>query len=1082
MVNDLVQLALPCRVLTLKMQVGPEDGETTLETLVVKAIGTGLSKVQDLADLFVLPYRVVLDVVTSLWARGLVTIDLQSGDLQLSDGGRDSIAVSVRSAAAEENGVQESRSYLFEPITGSFFAEREGSTKAPPGALRAPVDHGLKASDLPPRDLLAAVRAATRYGGGAGFRRRILSVSFGHPLLQPPQEIRWYTVAVQVQADDDSGRLTVSVADPGKRFWSARAETRFQEYFAKLGDEQPDSGLVQALRGRASRGLLEPEGVPQLLTRLAAHVEKLPRIEAAHADQNQKKLEDIGRLLQQRLTGLLQARADLTPIENAQGHEWALKELLEKARRQVVIVSPTIRYSALSGLRSELRAALKRGVRLVFSWGRTIGDSLAPEVTTALSELAAQHKGQVLLSAASVRTAACVVIQDNARAYVSAHGPLDVVSGSGGQLTGLLLEPSKHGPRLPGCVTDLLLWVRRNGFSGQARLEVLTHPDEFPAADDDVEPVGAEMTETPLPPGPADATPEMLRIWAASWREHQAALTEAVRHATDEAPSVEMVEDGAHQDYLWQALHGATGLLVLADDRISVRAATERVAGALRECAEKGVAVHLVQPSPSRDADAVKAFTKVVEGTPGITVHRRRSGVRLVARDDTLQLGSFAPLGRTSARGEGTGIASQIGVRVHGSRTVTELLSRLGIEPDSQLTSPQESALPVTPTTSGATAAYGALVTARQARAEGRYGEALAAILRDLDDPWRVLELWEERDVSATDLRRGAATLLRLGDRVPSAHRRRWCRWLVADAWSRHAFFDAALLGRLLPDNGEPLTAAVCTAALPLEYGPLGDALEYAALEVEDERDKAVAAVGGLAETLLWGGPSGGQVVGLHGESLPPGWRVLADAARELADTAPDLSRPSGRGLPLEVFTAQLTTTLTAAEAEGRWDVLARRIDEIRRRRGRFNFGAGQAWHDGMFAPDGVLTRIEAATMDPALRSELGRYLPSDVRRHVDRLVADAGEEPIQWRKQMAHLNRVEELVLEARSLSTVEVNRADAGQPVPASFRRLAVRTAEAWDGLFSEADVLQPPYRHPPLALLGRLEPVAKWARVHA
>ncbi|OXY97537.1 hypothetical protein [Streptomyces diastatochromogenes] len=1071
--NELVQLALPCRMLTLKMQVGPEDGETTLETLVTKAIGTGLTKVQDLADLFVLPYRVVLDVVTSLWARGLVTIDLQSGDLALSDGGRDSIGTG--SGTADENGVQESRSYLFEPITGSFYAEREGTAKAPPQALRAPVDHGLKASDLPQRDLLAAVRAATRYGGGAGFRRRILNVSFGNPLLQPPQEIRWYTVGVQVRADDDSGRLTVSVADPGKRFWSARAEARFQEYFARLGDEQPDSGLVQALRGRASRVLLEPEGVPQLLTRLAAQVEKLPKVEAVHAGQHQQKLEDVGRQIQQRLRGLLQARAHVEPIENAQGHEWALKHLLAKASKQVVIVSPSIRYSTLKDLLPDLQDALKRRVRLVFSWGRTIGDSIAPEVRTALSELAARYPGRVLLSDASVRTAACVVIQDNVRAYVSAHGPLDLVSGSGGQLTGLLIEPSKYGPELPACVAELLLWVRRTGFAGQERLQVLTHQDEFPAADD-VEPVGAEIAETPLPEGPTDATPEMMRIWAASWHEHRAALADAVRQATDEAPSVELVEDGAHQDYLWQALHGATDRLVLADDRISARAATERVAGALRECADRGVAVHLVQPSPGRDADAVKPFTKVVEGTRGITVHRRRSGVRLVARDDTLQLGSFAPLGRSTARVEGTGSASQLGVRVHGSRFVTDLLSRLGVEQDPYpAPRDQESAPPAPPVTDGATAAYGALVTARQADAEGGYGEALTEILRDLDDPWRVLEVWQERKVSATDLRRAAATLLRLGDRVPSAHRRRWCRWLVADAWSRHAYFEAALVGRLLPDSGERLAAAVCTAALPLEFGPVGMTLEHTALEIEDEGDRAVAAVGGLAETLLWGGPSGGQVVDLHGETLSPRWRELAAAARELG-------LPEGRGLPLDAFTAELATTLTAAEAEERWAVLARRIDEIRRRRGRFNFGAGQAWHDGMFAADGVLTRIEAATTDLALRPGLGSELPSDVRRHVDRLVADAGEEPIQWRKQMSHLNRIEELVLEARRLSAGAVRRADAGEPVLASFRSFAALTAQAWDGLFSEADVLQPPYRHPPLALLERLKPVANWARVHA
>ncbi|MCZ0987832.1 hypothetical protein O1M54_23040 [Streptomyces diastatochromogenes] len=591
--NELVQLALPCRMLTLKMQVGPEDGETTLETLVTKAIGTGLTKVQDLADLFVLPYRVVLDVVTSLWARGLVTIDLQSGDLALSDGGRDSIGTG--SGTADENGVQESRSYLFEPITGSFYAEREGTAKAPPQALRAPVDHGLKASDLPQRDLLAAVRAATRCGGGAGFRRRILNVSFGNPLLQPPQEIRWYTVGVQVRADDDSGRLTVSVADPGKRFWSARAEARFQEYFARLGDEQPDSGLVQALRGRASRVLLEPEGVPQLLTRLAAQVEKLPKVEAVHAGQHQQKLEDVGRQIQQRLRGLLQARAHVEPIENAQGHEWALKHLLAKASKQVVIVSPSIRYSTLKDLLPDLQDALKRRVRLVFSWGRTIGDSIAPEVRTALSELAARYPGRVLLSDASVRTAACVVIQDNVRAYVSAHGPLDLVSGSGGQLTGLLIEPSKYGPELPACVAELLLWVRRTGFAGQERLQVLTHQDEFPAADD-VEPVGAEIAETPLPEGPptpprddADLGGELARAPGRARRRRAAGHGRGAERGTGggRRPPGLPVAGAARR-------HRQARPRRRPDQRPR-RHRTGRRRPA--ECADRGVAVHLVQPS-----------------------------------------------------------------------------------------------------------------------------------------------------------------------------------------------------------------------------------------------------------------------------------------------------------------------------------------------------------------------------------------------------------------------------------------------------------------------------------------------------
>ena len=157
-------------------------------------------------------------------------------------------------------------------------------------------------------------------------------------------------------------------------------------------------------------------------------------------------------------------------------------------------------------------------------------------------------------------------------------------------------------------------------------------------------------------------------------------------------------------------------------------------------------------------------------------------------------------------------------------------------------------------------------------------------------------------------------------------------------------------------------------------------------------------------------------MVDLHGQVLSPRWRELADAVREL-------SLPVGQGLPLDAFTAELATTLTASQTEQRWAALARRTDEIRRRRGRFNFDSGQAWHNGMFAADGVLTRIEAATTDLA-PAPGWPALPTDIRRHVDRLVADAGEKPIQWRNRCRHLDRVEELVLEARSLSSGAVSR----------------------------------------------------------
>ncbi|MFE7646613.1 hypothetical protein [Streptomyces phaeoluteigriseus] len=1081
MSRNLVQIALPCRRLTLKVVVCPEDGRSVLEDLVMKAVAAEVTTVEGLAELFVLPYRVALDVVASLWGRGLLSVDLVSGRFDLGDSVRETMNAASDSALKDASAVTESRDYLYEPVSGSFFPDNDGTHAPPHGTLRAPVNESIRAHDLPPRELLAAVQAATARDRNAGYRRRILSVGFGNPLLRPADDIRWLTVSARIQIDEDTDRLNVLLDESEIRTWSVQAGERIHEYLATLGDERPDFPLVQELRGAAERVLVAQDGMSKLFRRLDDAIDRLAgpdRLQGESPEEDlPKEMESTAWQIQDRTEALRQARARLTPVQDAQGHLWALRDLLAQARTQVVIVTPTIHYAALNPLLSELRSALDRGIRLVVSWGRTPSDSLPPEVRTAFSELAFRYKSQVLLSQRSARTGGCVMVQDNLRALISSHSLLELSAKSGARSLGVLIEPSEHGTAAPQCIAELLRRLQRSWYPGQEAMQIRSRSQDFSVDSEDEAAPLSGFVPVQAPARPADSTPEMSRIWLESWREHREALFAVVQAVVQEDPSVTLVEDGAHDDFLWQALHGASRRLVLADDRVSPQAATERVATTLRERAAEGADVYVVHPRLP-DSDAVKSFAALAgSNRANLVVRRTAAAARVVIADDTVQIGSFAPLGHARVHVEGRSETSgQLGIRVQSGAFAADVASMLGM---AQARAPRSAGTVSGPAgrpagTGAVAAACGALVRVRQAP-RTRYGEVLTEVMSGLDDPWRLLEVWQDQGVPASDIRRGAATLLRLRDLIPDTQRDRWAGWLVGDAWGRHHFVEASLIGRLLPGEGGGLTSHLCVAAVPVELGPLGPRLGEAVSALESDHANAVGAVGGLAEVLFWDGRDGEVVVDVVGDALPRVWQ-------EYAENAVAHARGTRRALPLDLFAAQLSSAPSAAEVEAQWGAVAELLDQIRRRRQRFSFNSGLAIHDGLFGSDGLLTHVErAARGDVLTRTELVPRLHLDLQEHMDRLVSDAGEQAVEWRKQRPYFRRIESLVLEARRLSYHGEARDGAAPEIERGWRDFAAATALHWNALSSEADAFPDPYRHPLSAVLHRLGPAAQWSREH-
>ncbi|MFC9679938.1 hypothetical protein [Streptomyces sp. NPDC056948] len=1072
-----VELAIPCRLVTLSLLLGPEEGLTTLEDLVAKAIAAGRTTVEDQAELFALPRRIVLDVVHSLWRKGHVMVDFARGTLELTDGAREVITSdgSLRDSAVR----QEHRQFLFEPVTGRIFPADTGTRRPSQAGLHVPLHQVLSETDLPAAELLRAVQTAIRNDRHSkGFRQNVLDVGFRSPVLRPASELRWLSAHAQVFVDNDTGRISAQLLDePG---WNSRARERMRQHLADLADQQPDHKFVRSLRGKATPQLAPAVSAESLLHRMGESVATLSEVEANQVEVRQKVLADLSRRLSARIAEISRAKAAVTVVARAAGHQWTVEDLIQSARNQLVFAAPNISYAVLGGLLPMLRKALERGVHLVFLWGSRDSDSLPGRVKTALYDLEARHRSRVLFADRSARISACVVVQDNQRAFVGTHSPLDVntTSNNRGEV-GILVEGAAQDgpPGVPQCVIDLLIWARKSFPYWQLGQRILVQDDHF-------EPVPEQRRAEPAtvpPPGEEEGQIAVLRqdataraLWAESWAEHHAVLRDVLHRATQGDPVVEILEDGAPRDLVQQALHGASRRLVLADDGSDAQASDERFVAALGGRIDQGVTVQLIRPAARgpQQPSTQPALRELIGR--GLMVRDKRAGARAAVWDDEAVLGSLPLLRdrrRTLPPSERT---SHVGVHIRGADVVTRIVAELGVSsergPEPTIEGGPDGSL------RGATAvALSLLVEADAERGSAAYAATVAERLRQVDDLWGVLDIWHHKQVPPKNLRPVVAAALIQEHDTRGERWSRWADWLIADAWDRRAFVEASLLGRLLREGEKTVPPAACTAAAAIETGPLGSALLDAALELAycEPAAQAVGAAAGLAETLLRALPGEGPaVLDLLGDALPPSWRELAAMAQR--------HRAGGNGpLPLALLMSELSRMTEFSETAEKWAELIDQIDRMERLH-RFTFSSGKFLHRELFAKDGMLSWIRAAAeagTEECVRIQTG--LPVHVRRHLDQIVADGGRPEIQWGNQRTFLQTIEDIVRRARSLAPMPNGRGvSAGAAAElAGCAELAELIAVRWDALFSDAGGLGRPYASPLLALLERLDPLAQW-----
>ena len=1085
--TTLIELALPCRVVTLEFITTGSDGMSTLEGFITRAALLGLNTSAKLAKFFGLPERVVVEVVGGLWATGLVTIDPDGGTIEVSDTARERLVASQgKTPTLDLPGTSQRRNFLFEPVTGVILPVQEGQVRPRDGSVRLPVATGLSEADIPRDELVRSVQTVVRREKTRGSTTIVRSVSFGNPMLRTGEVMRWLHVLVEAHVDAATKNVWIATQD---RVWDGEAGRRLRGHVSALVAQEPEQDFARQLSGRAHHRFESPDRLDVLLGQMAQKIDKLANSEPALAQQRYKELLDTSGRIQDRITALNRTRAAITPVTGGAGHEWAVNELIDNARRQLVLVAPMLAYPQVRALLPKLRGAIARGVRLVVMWGQAPDDQLPKPVLSALNEIQRDPNAIVLLADRSSRTQACLVIQDDTRALVGSHNPLDG-SSLGRDALSTLIEPADKGPLPVPAVVDLLIWARQNYPYWRHGRRIMLHRHEFdPDGElDERQPTTAAVTTPESIAERQTIDAAAVRVWATSWLEYYTALVEAAVRSEQVGPAVRVVTDSELTSTFWGAVRTADRRLVVADDRVDTRVANADLAEAIRARRAAGAQTLLLHPRIPGAGKEADPFSSLAGNDSGIVVRHGRAGCRAVVTEREVLIGSLSPLGRGVAT-TGSIRVSQVSLHIEGQDMATRIAELLGAAPI-EVPAPAAT-VSVERSASPELVAGPALLDARTAPDMIGFAERVVDRLGALEDPWRVLEIWRQGDdpvaaesgertraVPEAELRIAVAALLRkqVGTDLPGALT--WAKWLVVHAWERREFVEAALLAQRLPATERLRDCAALNAAL--EAGPLGRLLDDAAWNLVDagRSARAAGAVGVLADVLLHNGENGVEVLENLDlvAALPPAWRGLAEEAQAF-------HRGRVGALPLreleDVTNHAAAISALAASARELYD----KIEKMRKLRQRFSFDSGEALHDGLFAKDGLLTRIGAAAAAgvPAF-ADLCMSLPNDTKNHLDQIVADANEKPMVWHKHVSFLNNVQDMVRTARDLADAAV-RTDAPPddlPQVRAATALGEYVAGQWELLFAEAgSAIAHPHDLPARALLDQLSPLARWRR---
>lgn len=1113
-----LRVHLPYESVPVRVRLGYGDELSRIEVTVLRAVvelwneqlaaapgadpahagGVGLSR---LNTLFGLGYRMTLDLVFDLWRREYITLDLY----------RARVAPTPAVVAAFAQGEQQrlsSGEFKLETIdvwldrVGGHLTGRSGSARPPDPELAVPSDALFSATvdDVSGSDLVRAAQETLSERGQArgaaagapivphGRNLRVMETRLVPAHQRPGARRRaWFPVDITVRLDPDTELVRVTVVQDSRR--SLAQCERIGRLLTQFLEQRPGHRFSQKLRASVETRLADPPSLERSINRLTGLAGQALTASAGTRDALHEQLTDALRTARSQVEARVGGEARVDLLRAQEDYRAALRSVIERARRQVVLVASTVRYEGLADLLPDLRAAVARGVQLVLLWGRRHSDRIEQKAENVLEELRMEAAGRrlspstVLVARRSANVSANMVVADNHTALVGGYGYLGLLDKGTDQL-GVVVSAQEPG----GCepVESILRWARRAMPDGITASAVHFRERDFPGHEEGWTPPAERLPWTE-PPAPLEqdtaASDAAVRSWALAWRNCAAEVRRTLNGRT--RPSVTLVEDAAHRDALWDGVRAAERQVVVAGEHLATTVVSRRLTNVLRERLGAGVRVDVLFRHVRKGSDdAEERLAELAAEAPAaFGLHEGRSSARALVCDDELVVGSFDFLAHEGfySGQPGRRPPAEVGLRVSGGGVAGEAAVLLG-----------------------APAVHRRRPRAGEAHLAHRRSHRLLATLDACTDPAQRAQvvteavgapdlaglLAELREAQAPDelLRITAAAALRGRTDGPEPALREWAGWLLEDLWSRGRFVEAWVLGSALPDCGPPPLLARTAATLGTPA--VADALEECALQDGRTPGRTAALIAvGAAQVLAWPGRGGTAAVPpevalrvrealryLAAKDVAPCWAKLADAA---VSCPPELDDPG----PAAIARRQLAREYRNSSLDEAWEALDEALSSATET--KFSFEAGLKTNAHLFHANGLFGELRSAAERRDLfaaaawtqRPELAD-LPGFLDRTTAEIAAGLKNHVIHSSKRRAYLERLRRVEAAAGAVVAFRDERTDATaayQVEPA--QALAGRLSGLWPELRADPAEQTAAERHLTEHALGQMGDIREW-----
>ena len=973
-----LEIYLPCEVLTIKAQVGPQEHISPLERLFLEALRERVNHFHELVDLFGIGHRPTLDLVFDLWRRGYLILDLARGAVHLDSRVEDLFACGRLDELAGGESTDEAREVMQDLISGHVLSVG-GRRNPPPGRMIVPAEHlNIGIQDITTADLLGALRRIVDAEERHGRKKKVLSAHLSLPQLGHGRERRWLPIYVDCTLDEDTKRLAVRLLDGGSL--PAAARTKAVERIMQIVEDQSNSPFTKYLLENAETGILSLPDVDDILHELDEKAKGLMTLDPSLHAQRHERLDAIADEFDEWLIERHDSEVAAEIIVGHDRHSEIVAELVRNAARQILLVCPWLHYAPVNRLRSIIGDALDRGIQVFLLWGIRPDDDLDQRVRNILVELRQRYPTLFFVSQRGSRTHAKLVIQDGRRALVTSLNFLSpsssdttevgvLVSARDAQVYCPPLERLLHWARsaYPEFTPAQSLYLTREDFSRSG----VSEPTSNPCPQRPVPPmVGQEFASIS-----GDLVTSASRLWQRSWEEY---LSAAKALATPPTTAARVLIDGQHRDILWRALRTAKRRLLIASDQLGPEVVDGTFLRMIEERLTSGVLVAIIYRRLSSHIDIGGADPMArLAGLRGrfsgqLRCVEARNHAKVLTFDDVAVVSSFNFLSfdgyyeerRPAIRRKQR---SEVGIMLSGRSTADLVFNAvcgtfsddLGewishpaiVEMAEAEPSPSPSSLP--------RMEQEILDALCRDEDEGARTEALKEALQAVDDPWRLLDRLSEACLPENHLRMVAAIVLSSQWTEPQTDSAmRWLHWLAQDAWRGKRFVEAAILCSAYPDLRSPEVPGASIVMLAAAWAvKTRESVLPAISDGQDltEREQLIVASVALADLMLRGSHEARIALENMGEQLPPAWKKCAKAAQSYWNT-------TFQALPVKRIRAEQNAAVQRGEMEARWSTLEKRLREGEEV--NFKFAAGTKTREYLYHDNGPMGKLRSLVVE----------------------------------------------------------------------------------------------------------------------